>query len=129
MKKALILLLFLPVWLRAETGHEAWLRYEPLRQAAKAQYSSLPASVVVLGDSVVLASAREEIIRGMRGMLGRTLRSEKAFPRESAIVLGTFAALRQQVPSLAVPKLPQDGFWLTSAAIRGLPCLGYHLSE
>ena len=75
--------------LHAETGQEAWLRYAPLKDAARSKYASLPASVVVLGDSPVLNKAQEELIRGIRGMLGRTLRAERESVKERAIVLGT----------------------------------------
>ena len=59
--------------LRAETGADAWLRYAALDKSAAQKYSALPANVVVLGDSPVLGSAKAELIRGMRGMLARTL--------------------------------------------------------
>jgi alpha-glucuronidase len=75
--------------LHAEDGRDAWLRYAPLKDAARSKYASLPASVVVLGDSPVLNKAQEELIRGIRGMLGRTLRAERESVKERAIVLGT----------------------------------------
>lgn len=100
---------------RAETGREAWLRYAPLEREARARYASLPASVVVLGDSAVLRSARDEMIRGVRGMLGRTLRVEKALPDEAAILLGTSSSVRAAMPSLNPPEMAEDGFWLTTA--------------
>ena len=81
------LLLFLMTGaLFAETGHDAWLRYAPVKDIA------LPAVVVMQGNSPVLTTAREELIRGVRGMLGRTLRVQKE-TSESAIVLGVAADL------------------------------------
>jgi alpha-glucuronidase len=82
-------LVLLTVVLRAESGHEAWLRYPFIsEETVRKQYASLPATVVLSGDSPVLASAREELIRGIRGMLGRTLRIAKT-PQEPAIILAT----------------------------------------
>ena len=46
-------------------------------------YSDLPVTVVVLGDSPVLDSAKAELIRGIRGMLARTLREDKNLSRET----------------------------------------------
>lgn len=81
--------------LHAETGRDAWLRYAPLTGASLQQYrAAIPAVVVKLGDSLVLDSAEHELLRGVRGMLGRTLREESAIPQESAIVIRTDAALR-----------------------------------
>src|SRR5689334_8609292 len=48
----------------AENGQEAWLRYASMSQAQAAQYQSLPGTVVVLGDSVVLESAQKELVGG-----------------------------------------------------------------
>ncbi len=78
----------------AGTGREAWLRYAPLNETARAKYASLPAGVFLAGDSAILGNARSELIRGFRGMLGRTLRAEKELPKEPAIILGTAASLR-----------------------------------
>lgn len=74
-------------WLCAETGADAWLRYAPLDAAAKPMYARLPAVVVVTGDSPIMHSASQELVRGVRGMLGRTLRIEARVPDEDAIVL------------------------------------------
>src|ERR1700730_6647786 len=111
-----------PEALRADTGQDAWLRYAPLETTAKAKYASLPASVVALGDSPVLRTAQEEMIRGVRGMMEKTLRAEKGVA-ERAIVLGTLAAMHAAGYSLDVPKLQGDGFWLSTARIHGLDCL------
>jgi alpha-glucuronidase len=110
--------------LRAETGYEAWLRYVPLDKSVAPTYKTLPPSVVVLGDSAVFGAAREELLRGVRGMLGKTLRVSGADTKESAIVLGTFAELHAAVPSLRPGKnLGEDGFWLTNGKVRGFDCL------
>ena len=67
----------------AESGHDAWLRYAPLTSTP-----DLPAVVAVLTDSPIIATARDELIRGIRGMTGKTLRVETRVPKERAFVLG-----------------------------------------
>ena len=101
---------------RAETGVDAWLRYPRIRDAAATvQYSQLPAVVVVLGDSPVLTSARDELLRGIAGMLGRTLRVESHLPTEPAFVLGTATALASA--KLAESRaLAAEGFHIHVAA-------------
>ena len=99
------------------------MRYAPVPAGDRVKYASLPATVVGLGDSAVIGKAREEMIRGIRGMLGRTLRLEKALPDESAIILGTVAALKSAAPALVVPKIGKDGFWLATASIRARRCI------
>jgi alpha-glucuronidase len=106
---------------RFEPGDAAWLRYEPIDDPeARARYDALPATVVALGDSHLVASAQGELLRGVRGLLGRTLREESGLPREGAIVLGRLDALRAALPDLgAPPKLASDGFWLKTLNVDG----------
>lgn len=109
---------------RAETGADAWLRYTPLEKQAAQKYSRLPASVVVLGDSPVLESAKAELIRGIRGMLGKTLRDDKTLPKENAIVLGTLSALQSASPNLLEhTDFREDGFLLATERVHGIECL------
>jgi alpha-glucuronidase len=72
---------------RAEDGHEAWLRYAPIDASAAKIYASLPHAIAVQGDSVVLRSAREELSRGLHGMLGIALAKQGA--NAPAIILAT----------------------------------------
>jgi alpha-glucuronidase len=109
---------------RAETGAAAWLRYAKLDKTVAEKYAALPASVVVLGDSSILSSAKGELIRGVQGMLGRTLREGKSLPGESTIVLGTVSALKTAEPSLLEQVgLRGDGFLLATAHPHGVEYL------
>ena len=116
--------LLMATYAGAETGAAAWLRYAPLDLEAAKSYSGLPAAVVVFGDSAVLHSAQSELLRGLRGMLGRTLREEKTLPAENSIILGTLAALKDLAPEIARRAvLAEDGFLLSAERIRGRDCL------
>ncbi|MEI6862745.1 MAG: alpha-glucuronidase family glycosyl hydrolase, partial [Verrucomicrobiota bacterium] len=59
----------------AETGYDGWLRYAPITDASvkRGYETTLPDTVVVLGDSPILKSAQAELVRGVSAMLGRTL--------------------------------------------------------
>ena len=99
--------------LQAETGYDAWLRY------AVKYTQSVPSVVASSGDSLLIGSARAELIRGFRGMTGRTLRIESGVPQESSIVLSTLDKLPSQWNLRA--NLESDGYWLktlTSGGIR-----------
>jgi alpha-glucuronidase len=76
---------------RAEDGHEGWLRYAQLDAPSAKTYASLPRVLRVEGDSPVLRSAREELSRGVHGMLGITLATQDA--DAPAIVLGVDKSL------------------------------------
>src|SRR5215469_359686 len=117
-------LLLLPCLLRAETGAEAWLRYAPLPDAERVKYASLPASVVVLGDSLLMRSAQQEMIRGVKGMLGKALREAAGQVQEESFVLGTAADIRAIAPELnSLHDIRADGFWLTTGKVHGSDCL------
>jgi len=109
----LILFLLLTIGLRAETGRDAWLRYST-------HYTQpIPAVITVAGNSVLMGSAQSELIRGVRGMTGRTLRIEAGIPKEAAIVIGTLDELPPQWGLRA--KVEPDGYWLktlTSGGVR-----------
>ena len=111
----------IPATLHAETGYNTWLRYAALDDAAGRRYrTSVPGSVTVLSEALLEQSARQELIRGIRGMLGRTLRADSRVPGDAAIVLGTLAELRRAAPQFAVvASLEPDGYWLKTVRISG----------
>jgi alpha-glucuronidase len=124
LKAALLLFLLAPTLVMAESGAEAWLRYAPLTREQAERYSSVPSTVIVLGDSAVAAASRDEWIRGIHGMLGRSIRAARGLPAEDAIVLGTMAEFRSQNIHLhQPPNLRQDGYWLTRTKLNRHPCL------
>jgi alpha-glucuronidase len=105
-------ILFFSAALHAETGSNAWLRYA-------ARYNQpLPAVIATTGDSMLIGSAQSELIRGVRGMTGRTLRIESGVPKESAIVLSTLDRLPAQWGLHA--SLENDGYWLKTLTSNGV---------
>jgi len=110
--------------MNGESGAEAWLRYAPLRAQARKKYGPLPTRVVVLGDSAVLKSAGEELIRGLTPMLGRSFKAIPEFASGGAIVLGTVDEIHALAPNANPPQpLRADAYWLKSWRIRGSECL------
>lgn len=114
-------MLLLPGAALAEDGHAAWLRYARLdAPAAQRAAEGLPPAVVTFEDSAPVRQARGELVAGIRGMLGRELRTLNELPREGAIVAGTLARLRQALPGIAFAgTVPADGYWLKTANTGG----------
>lgn len=106
---------------KPETGYDAWLRYAPLADPqASTRRATLPAVVATLGHSPLLQSARQEIVRGLRGMLGRILRAQAGAPAEGAIVLGTAAQIAGVFPSAGLSTgIAPDGFRLRWVETNG----------
>jgi alpha-glucuronidase len=100
--------------LRAESGYDAWLRYAELDSPTKDRFREvMPAVVATVGGSPLFASARRELIRGTRGMLGRTLRVESGIPKEPAIILARLGDLQSLRPQWNLDfTLQADGYAL-----------------
>jgi alpha-glucuronidase len=120
MLRCLNLLMALALPVCAETGYDAWLRWTPLDRAARAEYAHFPAAVYAADSGPVIEAARAELARGVRGMLGRTLRIETELRDEDAIVLTTFRHLSQIAPGIREPLTRTAGAYLLRAgAARG----------
>jgi alpha-glucuronidase len=96
-----VLVLLLAAGLHAETGHDAWLRYTP------APGASIPAVITTTTDSPLINTARDELVKGIRGMTGRTLRIETKRPGEGAIILSVLSS-----ENLSHENLAPDGYLL-----------------
>lgn len=118
---ALVLPVLLSSMLNAETGYDAWLRYKPLNQLALTDtYDRSPSTVVKLGNSSPLNASQDELIRGIRGLLGRTLRTADAPVPEDMIVLGTIDQVHKAVPNLPLPTdLITDGYAIQATGALG----------
>jgi alpha-glucuronidase len=108
----------------ADTGAEAWLRYSALSPQAAKSFQRLPNKSVLLGDSLVLKNAQQELIRGVGQMLGKTLHTVVAAPGGNAILLGTLSELHAMAPELhPTQELKADGYWLKTTKIHGTESL------
>jgi alpha-glucuronidase len=116
-----ILVFLLPASLYAQPGYDAWLRYAALDSPAAGRSANLvPAAVTVLEDAAPILRARDEIVRGVRGMLNKELRQERGIPTGGAIILGTLTRLRQAAPQFALDgTMAADGYWLKTITIDG----------
>src|SRR5215831_4172294 len=104
------------------TGYEAWLRYDSIDDREASRYAArLPALIVKLDDSILIKTAEEELIRGVRGMLGKTLRLAAGLPEdESAILLGTVGSVKRVIPDFGAGNdITQDGYILKTVSLRG----------
>lgn len=110
--RALLLLTLAAATVQADTGYDAWLRYELIREPAVTNmYRDLPATVVALDHAPAVQSARDELIRGVGGMLGRTLRSADETVDEDMIVLATYPELHAMNVVAPADETP-GSYWL-----------------
>jgi alpha-glucuronidase len=71
-------------------------------------------------DSALMRSAREELERGVRGMLGKSLRVETRIPDGDCLVLGTLPEVRRAAPGIELPQtVADDGYILKATRVHG----------
>ncbi len=78
---------------RAEDGYRLWLRYEPIAETrALSAYRQKARSIVVEGRSATARVMRQELARGLTGLLGTAVRATNAGARDGSVVAGTPAS-------------------------------------
>ena len=76
----------------AEDGYELWLRYRLVDDAARLrEYRASITALVVRGSSPTLRAARDELTRGLPGLLGAAVPLAGSVSRDGTLLLGTSA--------------------------------------
>lgn len=106
-----------------EDGHDLWLRYPLVSDAAKlAGYRAALAHIVVSGNSATLNVALDELVRGLRGLLGRDTPIEPALRATGSLIVGTPRSSRE-IASLGLgarlASVGNEGFLITTGSIDG----------
>src|SRR5690349_12303253 len=119
-----ILLVFPAAQAHAETGYDAWLRYPRIDNAVRDRYASIPRRLMLVGDSPVLRTARDESIRGLSSMFGEPVTTVTTRGTGSVILLGLLDRIRMTVDDSALPtQLRADGFWIGRVVTREGPAV------
>jgi alpha-glucuronidase len=107
----------------AETGHDLWLRYVPVEEAAaRDAYRRLATALIVPGQSETARLTAEELRRGLRGLLGVEVPLAQRLTAHGAVIVGTPANLAG-VRSLALEQVRPpdgDGYTIRSMKVGGL---------
>jgi alpha-glucuronidase len=103
----------------AEDGYDLWLRYRPVEAASRAPYLAVARTLVGGASSPTLDVARDELVRGLSGLLGRPQATGTA-AREGALLYGTPASS----PLIAALKLDltaagDEGYVIRSETVDG----------
>ena len=109
--------------LRAETGYDLWLRYTPIEDATlRGLYRTSASEIVVEGRSPTLDAVRDELQRGLGGMLGEPIPLATRPTRAGAVVVGTVAG-SPLVAALGwsrdLASLGPDGYLIRTTRING----------
>ncbi len=116
----LVLLLLAPAAARADDGYRLWLRYDPVEMPQRAVYAARASEIVAPGTSPIVQSGREELERGLAGLLAKPINAVRAADRDGAILLVTpdssaaIAALH-----LPLGPLGDEGYLIRSVRLGG----------
>ncbi|WP_428848970.1 alpha-glucuronidase family glycosyl hydrolase [Xanthomonas dyei] len=102
---------------QAEDGYELWLRYQTVRDAAQLQASAR--TLVVAGDSPTLHAARDELARGVQGLLGHAVQSAATVTADGALLLGAANAPQIAALQLKTGDLGREGYLIQTVRVDG----------
>lgn len=106
----------------AEDGFDLWLRYQPIEASLAGDYRSRASELIAPTQTPTQRATRDELQRGLRGLLGRMPNASERITRDGAIVVGTpasskaIAALKPDMSGLG-----GEGYLIRSAHIDGHP--------
>jgi alpha-glucuronidase len=109
-----------PAAAHAEDGYDLWLRYRPVEKEWIAPYRAVAADIVVAGASPTVAAARDELERGLTGMLGRAVPETDTVRHDGDILIGT-PETSPTITGLNLPlgSLGREGYLIRSVSARG----------
>jgi alpha-glucuronidase len=106
-----------------EDGYDLWLRYRSIADSPLlAEYRTAVRYVVFEDSTPTLLAAREELVSGVRGLLGAALDEEPAVTRAGAVVCGTplgSATIAALPLADELQKLGDEGYLLAAMPVAG----------
>jgi alpha-glucuronidase len=106
----------------AEDGHDLWLRYVPVEAARAGEARAHATELVLPAGSPTAQATREELLRGLRGLLGAAPAVVPRAGRAGALLVGTPASSPQLAAlKLDLAGLGREGYLVRSVRIDGRP--------
>ncbi|MBA7684326.1 Xylan alpha-(1-_2)-glucuronosidase [subsurface metagenome] len=110
----------------AEDGYEFWLRYHKISdQGILKEYRQLCKDIIITENTPILDSARQELVRGLSGLLVQKPNICSDVSRTGSIIVGTLQKSKV-IGAVIAPadgrKLKPDGFLIRSAKIDDKSC-------
>jgi alpha-glucuronidase len=108
--------------LRAQAGHELWLRYRPAASDLRAEYRASLASLLISDESPTLRIARDELVSAIGAITAQPLPVDREVKRDGTLIIGTPASSRV-IASLPLaselPALGADGYLVRATRVNG----------
>ena len=119
-----VLLACAPHALRAEDGYDLWLRYGLVSNPTRlAEYQAALSQLLIDDRTPTLRAARDEVTRGLRGLLGREITRVGGVMRDGILIAGTPASSIEIAGDRALVRSLRDvgdeGYVLRATRING----------
>ena len=114
---------------RADDGYRLWMKYDKITDQAKlAEYQKLISSIIVDGDPDVHRDrvVRDELRKGLSGLLGRDIPVAESVSQGGSVIVGTTEnseLVRGLITPAAFKRMGPEGFFISSTAIEGKPAI------
>jgi alpha-glucuronidase len=106
----------------ADNGYDLWLKYKLVTDSARlAEYQNSISSIVISDTSKTCQIIRDELKRGLGGLLGKNIEFSSSL-ENNCLVVGTPSTsdvARSLIDSAMSSRLGHDGYEIASAVIKG----------
>lgn len=124
MLACLLWLLSLPALVHAEDGYDLWLRYRPLAAADAVAYRAAMTQLVAPATTPTQVATRDELVRGLTGLLGTAPALSEQASAAGAVIVGTPDSSAQVAKlRLATRDLGREGYRIRSTTVDGRDAL------
>lgn len=119
---ACFVFLFVSVSLPAEDGYELWLRYKKCdNEKLLQQYRASISGIYINTSSPTLNAAKEELLAGLKGLLGKDIPVQQAIQNGSVIAVAAAqnTGIMQLIPKEQLTNAGKEGFIIRSVSYQG----------
>ncbi len=111
----------------SDDGYELWMKYRPVSDAMQLKnYRQQISSIMVSGTSETCQIIRNELKRGLDGLLGKTVPLTTSLSRNGLVIVGTLENLNMIKKSFDTKQLldlDREGFLIQSGKVAGYRCI------
>jgi alpha-glucuronidase len=124
---ALLIVLSVCPMIIADDGYDLWMSYRKLDNATMiSEYQQVLLSIVIKGSSDTLNIVREEVKKGLGGLLGVNLPIRSKLTTSGGLIIGTpkqSKIIKELDLSKELGALGREGFLIRAIKIKGVPVI------
>jgi alpha-glucuronidase len=113
------------VW--ADDGYELWLKYHQIGDASELnKYRRQISAIMVSGTSETCQIVRDELIKGLSGLLEQNISSTKSISQNGLVIVGTLEnlyILKSHFNTEQLNEIGKEGFVIQSGIVDGYRCI------